>query len=171
MKADFIPDAKTCLLLKKLMNKAISCQTTQIYNTLSPVPWKDRRDEIAYSQKDTFCLGSQPFRPTSCVKQVLYRVVLTVTVAAEGELWKQSLPSDNEASQESIGSERGCGFSLSHRVSMWRMLWSRRKAAWYFVYIENLKKTVSKRRGRFCWGTYPSQGAFGSMTLFKSMWL
>lgn len=154
MKGDFIPDAKTCLLLNKWINKAISWQTSQIYNTLSSVPWRDRRDKIVYSQKNTFCLASQPFKATSCGRQALYRVVLTVTLAAEGELW------DNEVwsiTRKQRGVRWGWGafhFHIDTEASMWRALWSRQKATWYFVYMEKLKKTVSKR-GRFCWGTYP----------------
>lgn len=96
MKENFLPDAKICLPLNKSMNKAISWQTSQIYHTLSSVHWRQKRDKIVYLCKDTFCLGSQPFKVTSCGKQALYRLLVTVTLAAEDQLLKQLLSSSNE---------------------------------------------------------------------------
>lgn len=138
------------------MNKAISWQTSQIYNTLSSVHWRDRRDKIAYSCKDTFCLGSQPFKATSCGKQALHQAAVTVTLPAGGQLRKQSLSSSNEVrsvARKHRGVKQGSGFAAG--VTMWRVLWSRRQATWCFVYLENLKETVSKGRGRFCKGMCP----------------
>lgn len=138
------------------MNKAISWQTSQIYNTLSSVHWRDRRDKTVYSCKDTFCLGSQPFKATSCGKQALYRVAITVTLAAEGQLWKQSLSSNDEMwsiARKHRGVRWACGCATG--VTMQRVLWSRQQATWCFLYLENPKETVGKRKGRFCWGLCP----------------
>lgn len=161
---------KTCFLLNKLMNEAISWQISQIYNTLSSVPWRDRRDKTAYSWKDTFCLGSQPFRATSCRKLALYRVVLTATVAAEGELWKQSLASDNE----------GWSITRKHREARGAVVFhfhigylceesseaDRRPPS-----VHEKSEKACKQKRKVLLRHKPCQGAFGSITLFKSRWL
>ena len=153
------------------MNMAISWQTSQIYYVSSSVHWRDRRDKIVYSCKDTFCLGSQPFKQTSCGKQALHRVAITVPLAAEGQQRKQSLRSNNAVrsiAKKQGGVRWGCGFATG--VTMWRVLWSRQQAAWCFVYLENMKESEQKKR-KVLLRHVPSYGALGMVGLYNIMWL
>lgn len=153
------------------MNKAVSWQTTQIYNTLSSVHWKDKRDKIVYSCKDTFCLGSQPFKVTSCGKQALYRVAASHIACRRPDT--KAIPVFKRRSA------KHCKEAEGNETELQLCYWGNyvrcplKQTAGYLVLCVpgKSKRDCEQKRRKVLLGHVPSQGAPGTIRLYNSMWL